>query len=742
MSTGDIENAGCILEGTAFLPKYFSGKAQKKEIISFWNCASKSLKNFIKNARGKSTNIYRVTELKQFLEQFFLNGKKFPDDLTEELMVLKASTLGGNTKILTKNEINQILKLIHLIKVHSVSLNKFLPLNTDALSTLKKGELNKAINQIQKTADAFGGFFQASASDYPFENFTSLLRAIESFYEMPANENAINEVVGLMPILKKLKTTLVGPNITGMGKGEWQNLYTFGSKWLGVLLRVYYISKNHPSWPNKDALENIETITEELNYLFVEAINFHPKRVITFEEIYSLIDEIDSKYFKPATPATVKKVIKGIVMRGLGGKEFNETGRNAPGLTIPAVTRSWKMVERWLTGQNYLAGIFEILDNSKNKKTKSYTPRELLSIKPEKALGTEKLTEAQKNVVSDLREVINKYPGFVQDSSGEIYFDIQNTKKHTFYNLSQINLFRQILRLVMQGYSKPDEFDTLYTRGVSIDSFKVLFGDIQTLLEEINLVDRDKKNQDIQRYYEATLFTYSANGDAYVNLDEANQYMVYLFSVYYHRSRFHDLIADRCPTGENGIFGRPKIEPVCYRKELVNNYALIFNQMPNMKAFYKKIIRDGRVEEFHKKLENAARFCGYSDINYTEFVDTHSFAATFQYVESLFARFDKDGSQTINVKEAQAAFPLFSEFLRTLTDELSTYDEFEALFTYMLRYGTPPQDALLDKVHFWFWMQSKRWWDFEVDRENVVMIFATLNMLSRDENGDTSGRCN
>ena len=101
-----------------------------------------------------------------------------------------------------------------------------------------------------------------------------------------------------------------------------------------------------------------------------------------------------------------------------------------------------------------------------------------------------------------------------------------------------------------------------------------------------------------------------------------------------------------------------------------------------------------------------------------------------QYVELLYSKFDKNYDGFLNAAEAVKAFPCFSGIIREmakaeLQDGTLKEKHLIPLFTYILRYGKPPE-TMKEKLRFrFFWRDKPEKWDVWADRTQfgLVLLF-------------------
>jgi len=297
-----------------------------------------------------------------------------------------------------------------------------------------------------------------------------------------------------------------------------------------------------------------------------------------------------------------------------------------------------------------------------------------------------------------------------------------------------LNWKQTFIRGVVQGYAyyaaDPERarFD-----GLTADEFKEFFFDVRQLGVDLNFLDPNDAEIWSSTFEESKIFMLASAAPREGELKRMNFFegvdlISYALSATKMSRRVVSDLQARCAHRENDVFGIPKVEPKCYRERFRASFADNYRWLPAWVDFASKL-STREWEAFQREIEQAARHKGYSDA-LIESTDIDRGTMVFHYIESVFVRFDQDGSGTISLEEARSAFPL----LRGPLAEASGYSDDEtlfAIFTYLLAYGEKPE-SLVDKLYFKFiWMLRPQDWKFEADRRRLLQIVAGLRSVKR-----------
>ena len=320
------------------------------------------------------------------------------------------------------------------------------------------------------------------------------------------------------------------------------------------------------------------------------------------------------------------------------------------------------------------------------------------------------------------------------DASEEIIFPVNGEKdRHTFYNLSQMNLLRLGTHLALEGYMDLDEAATRTPRSVSIDEFDQFYKDLRDLGIESEYFDFRKWDTARRRFREANLFLFNSNGDMYLDQTEGFELIVFLGSAKKLSGRYLPEIAGECPgTDHNGLYGSVSVPPDCFRKHFFGDIHRYLDHMPGMLKFYDGL-SDGELTRFQDNLMSIATD-GLHPKTRVDNIGSEKIATLLHYTEAAFARFDRDRTASLDLAEALAAYQVFRPTFAVLVREKSTFfqtdEDFEALFTYLLNSGTMPAATISGAADFRVWRARRdSWfgWNIHADRGRILEIFAELS---------------
>jgi hypothetical protein len=349
----------------------------------------------------------------------------------------------------------------------------------------------------------------------------------------------------------------------------------------------------------------------------------------------------------------------------------------------------------------------------------------------EQILGYEPDDPLVTNEVAEFHATLAHARYLTSDENQEIIFPIDGGKdRHSFYNVSQMNWLRLATRLAIEGYRDPA--DQRAAPSVTIEEFDQFYKDVRDIGIESEFFDYHKWDTARRRFRESNLFLFSANGDMFLDQAEGFQLTVFLGSSKKLASRYMNDISAKCPGSDHsGLYGTAVVPKDCFKKEFFKGIHEYLDHMPGMISYY-----DGLTGKALDSFQDALVSIGTAGLFPGEKVDnigSEKLATLLHYTEAAFARFDTDLSLKLDVTEALAAYqvfkPTFAVLVRERSDYFKTDADFEALFTYLLKYGKMPATSIGGATDFWSWQKQKDYlgWTLSADRGRILEIFAELS---------------
>lgn len=768
-------DTGCLSDTPETLQAFFEGRASEERIRGLWKCADGALGLFVEHTRGAERGVYSPGELRDFLEVNFLRDIRVTDGLVKEAMQIKRIFMGGDVNVITAEELRRTRLFLATIRDQMLKVRPYMPLSVQHQVKQDPETLEKGLAAFVSAIDVIGSLLEKQGVGYSWDRFEKLLAELDPLY----SGMEIKFLRARLPLLKVLKSTLIAPPAEDAQGDEWGRMLTTLTRLYAVGVRFVYTDKRYTSIAFGEGHEAFMKIAREVHAILSEAVLRYPGQVIPFAQLEKVVDSLnDEDLLIPGRIGeaslifelkkdTIKAAFKPLVQRILGGSELGPQGRDSQGLSLGSVNRAFEFFDRWSEGQKYLERIYKYLGATVSVRDPAVFPStafaksELLEVIEDGEVQDPAYEDVKQEILRQLRTKRPLLPEFNRRISFERLREADY--RFTFHNLAQMNWMRELVRLLMRGYSEQDRARAL--AGATLPEFEQFMKDIMDPAIELRqlhqrLKDPAEKFFSANRFRDANLFLFSSNGDDKLDLDEGVELLAYMFSGNHVANEYHKKIAsgpckaDILP-GEVDFFLRPIIKVDCYRKALVDGFEEVWTKSPYL-VQYLRTLNEGQRLEFIKLLEVAAG-AAMTPMGKMDSVDANSMITLSDFIETDFLQFDRDSNGTIDQgaydpghtaenedssKEGQSAFTRFRYEILKLTKkgELGgnpQLDDFNMpLFMYLMDHGTLPGTPSLPLNNRVRQIQiglaiSSTWrsrakWNIHADRNRVLQIISEL----------------
>ena len=754
----DPSEVGCLSRSSATFKDFVEGKATDDRINDLWHCTARSLELFDEHVKGTNPGEFNPDELRKFLQRYFVTDFKISDLLVKDAMELKKALLGGSTEIITSAELARARFLFNLFNNHMLRLRPFLPLSKLRSAGVDDSTVDYAAREMELAGIEIGNAIQETATPYVFDHLDRLFNQIG----VDSGKISYRTLRDRAKMVRAAKAILVEPPSTSINPLEWGPFFKTAGQAFSIYIRFHHFEKNYPkTWTCGRGRERMLRVLTEAQELVKSAIQRHPGAVVPFSEMDELLDTLDwtvtedtldgtvihdhSKYTGQKFMETIKETLRPLVRKAMGGLAAGPNGRDANGLTVPALARVWDMFLEWNEEQHYLEasyrklGRFDCDETAKNPFgiTKVHYPMDKvmgLSVSD----GTSGMLPSSVAAVEAFRKDLRTSRLLSADESEEIFFPIHggpngDEDQHTFYNISQMNLLRLATHMSIAGWTDPAEINQRAAASVSIDEFDQFYKDLRNLGIESEYFDYRKWDTARRRFREANLFLFHSNGDMYLDQTEGFEFIVFLGSAKKLSSRYLDEIAKQCPgTDLTGLYNTVSVPADCFKERFFAGFPRFLVHMPGMAAYYQSLSAK-KLTKFQDNIMSIATD-GLSPGERVDDIGSEKLSTLFHYTEAALRRFDTDYSQTLNANESIRAYqvfrPTFAVLVREKSDYFQTDEDFEALFTYLLANGSMPTATYVGGTDYEIWKARRgTWFDWSInaDRGRIFEIFADLS---------------
>jgi hypothetical protein len=694
--TVQLKGTDCLKETPTVLSNFLEGKSSDAELKAFWSCFRTALTTFKNRVEGSDpTRGYKATELRNFLQTNFLGGKApdaivINDEMLKQLMQIKRLLIGGEQAWITYSELNGLIKLFNDLEIVTIDLRPHMValFKSKAEENPSPEVISAAVGQFESSMHHLGDIIAKNKVAYSFADLKSLLFEIDKIYQGRGRGTVFSRLIELIPLVSAVKGVLFSGVADSIRPNEWQGVFRLTGHLMSSVLRFeLFISK--ASISNPVLLNEVDRLSVSIFSILGDAFSYREDKIIPSREVDKVIEEF-AKQFKLPLDLTADKVkqLWSIVV----DQVIPEYNTNINGFAVGELKRIELIFNEWLEVQMNLIGVS----------------------RPTLTGGIE-----------EMNQLLSIHPLPV-DEQGRIIFSNDPNLAWDMDTKTRLNLMRTLIGPLVQAFAV-DSFRRVNKIGLNRDEFEVAYAAIKPFLVLLDIVEEDNTTLGARIFEEADLFVPRASGDFILNFFEVVEYAhLVLAGVDTGKSLVQEL--QRVCVKETNPNPLESVNAPCFRKNYRPLFYQSYSNMPLMVNYFKSL-SDKNWAKTLKGMEVTNRDEGAADTPVIN-ADIYEIGILNQYIEVIMRRFDIDRNGVLDTKEGLAAFPLFQNVIAKILDADPKEDEKDvrALFTYMLRYGEPPDPGnpiTLIRFLNWKWSESK--WKFEADRGIILKILSSLS---------------
>lgn len=303
-------------------------------------------------------------------------------------------------------------------------------------------------------------------------------------------------------------------------------------------------------------------------------------------------------------------------------------------------------------------------------------------------------------------------------------------RKELFYSLDSLrglNVYRAFSRVLMRSFGGSTSRIQNY-QGVTLKETETAYGRVFPVVVELGFVEKDSYSFASSRFREANMFMPHSDGNELVSFVE----LVDLMAMIWSGLNVDGLVKKDI---ERGCFNGRKMnsQTLIPMKCLVNVYYNSMQRHLSSSPEYVRYTASIPTETWALYIHNIFKAAGYvpNAQMLAKAGDVALAPHIMQYIELLYARYDKNKNDRIETEEALVAYHAFKSILKQLAaKELSSgslkESDLPSLFTYIIKHGKPPESTT-EKIAFAMnWRGKPSKWNLQSTRLELATILGYI----------------
>lgn len=738
---------GCMGNISQTVRSYVLAEMNATQVTYFFDCMKFSFVSFgnYMKLEQKDRNIYAATEIRDFLQRYFIRDRVITNELLHEFMNLKKVMVGGNVDRVTKAELMRGVEVLEELKEEALKLNKYMPILNSFVGVKNKTDgvplpsTMEAIKALKDAAERVGEIMATSHQSYSLESLERFLTAFRQFVQWDEQFLSAKSPRKWINFFKVFKALAVRPPKDVIEPQEWPRLMSASAGWYAVYLRYLFELEGRSVFYGK-GLSELKGLFNDAILMVSKSVESQPRKVIDFDQLDKLFDVLGELEILPGNlkPQTLKQVSRPLFQKIF--VDLSDTlaeKQKAPhGIQISTLRQIQTEFERWHAVQANLDELFV-----PNPELQGFTYDQVLN---------------KRNTVEispELDRIWDKVRPLFRDGEYRVFLtEEKNFKKYdvvqNFHNLSLMNLMRGGIRLVIRGYAQ-DPRRLIRMMGVTEDEVESFYVDFKPLGVDLKFMDPNGCKVGLRAFLESNLFTYLGDGinppdekNPKANLmtyEEGIEYLSFLTSGALMARELRRNMKPACRDIGIDVYGDPAFSRKCFRENVRQYMVPMLVNMPGMKKYLEKV-SDKKWLIFLDALLKAAL---KTESELMEVGDISTFFVILHYVEAIMTRYDVMTDGVLTVGEARLAFPVFNGMIKklakTLMDKDLTDMRSQAVLSFILANKSLPMD---------WWSQTEAVtnqyfynWSYKLDRTDLAEVFGVIIEKITRPQGDGASQC-
>jgi hypothetical protein len=591
--------------------------------------------------------------------------------------------------------------------------------------------VSAATEQLRVGAQRLLEKTELSRSDYSFEDGK---RAIKGFKEFVKEKDTEARVSQWLPVVEVVKNVLMGREAQLATFSQWKGSVNSLVDLYGLFLKYHYVIHNFDT-SNQSKVREVSQFIGQAIDLIEGCPQIITHGMIPLEDIDNLIETVlnlpQVQSVVQIRPVSIETLYRAAILRLL------EPGRNGDSRGILGLEKKhivslrreynvWRLVQSFADSQLYGDRSVD-QPISRNDLLLSYKQFDHGTV-IRKGLSTDPYEQtALNNAWNDYGDLLKSNVLVVYNKNGRIEeYNNNETLTTDWTGLTKSNLMRAMSRGLLLAYGSNTSGE-LTKATMQKDGLVTWYDDFKELMFDLKAFDPRTGNTGERSFQEANFFTFSGNGDDYMNQRETYEFVSLLFSAGLSSSAsiYNDMLVEGCGKA-NGQSLREDTDPLgfyylndkCFERQFRLQFNKHFDNLPEMSRWVARMT-ESEWTEFYSTLRFLSRVSAKEDQGLVEVANIRTMVTIIHYIESIMVSYDKDRNQTLSLDEVYTASPRFMPFIKKST-KVTMDTLLNQGFAYLVFYGKEGNGAQLA------WFQAQKIWMNEATRMNLLRVIKVI----------------
>lgn len=740
----------CLDNVSGDMQKFLDSEGSDAQIDQTVTCINVTLTELQNRVEGRAeASSYTSNEVYEILAKF-AGSTNISQNAAQNIILLKAALLGGDSGKITKAEINLLKNYLLLVKIEAKNLKPYIKLFYFK-STVKGYTqifIKDGFTQLNTSLKSLYRASQLGNSSYSFDKFKELIINVL---------NLTDDKKSMLEIGSRLNLLLNG-NQTALNEAE--RLAYIDN--LTESLRLYSLySNSYAKFEINTSTELNVTINfaEEVIALLEHSLQYKKNQSLSAQSIDGLVSAIvnsnllSSKissytaamFYRTVLVRVFESGAKGNILGFAGLKSFHLRNIKRE-LGIYKVYS--KMLER-VAGEELLAsrGLTSAPLREIQRALGALNTADEIDIlnKYDTALQAEII-----NNVNDLKsEFLEPVPVIYRNKKIGVAIN-QETWGQNWKDLSRGLYVKMLARFLMQGWGQLYPLENISTNYLTELDLTNWYSEFKSFAIEIKSFDPRTANSGAASAKTANLFTRSGNGDTKVTFKELAENLGILMSGsgVMAQEITDGLSNANCNLAELDVFDNHWNHESCFYQVLRTNYKFYFSNMPHLIA-YLDTLTETQFQAYFEAAVNVVRLDDRNRGDKIETSDIRSMNSLLHFIENTYISHDTNLNSKLSEAEIKAAYSKFSgiatEFAYTVSrSQIEDFTSWKGVaagyscfteqdliresFVYLLYNGRTPGQSDLNSFPC-FRGNPLLNFQGEVDRKTLINTFKALKSV-------------